>query len=211
MKKNDCRQPEASGRRCGLNAEPLGATKSVIYLNTDRDIESARDFFPTDMDKTTYRSLDPRLIEPVRNIHMELDRPALQPRNVQPLQNIYTDCEASSRIKTGFYPGGYSSIYGGDSLYWIDPEYCQAYNEPDFVLQNAINPFVFQDPMGGLKPQYDRIPLYQNNNNVSAYTFDQDQMSFREDIMERQSRKINQSDYMLYVGHFKPSNSQSYW
>jgi hypothetical protein len=58
--------------------------------------------------------------------------------------------------------------------------------------------------MGSLKPQYDRVSLFKDNKSVSPYKCDQDQMSFREDLMERQSRKMNQSDYYLYRAYFNP-------
>jgi len=183
--------------------EPLEQSKKdhVEYLNTKRDVQAAPDFFYTTPEKTTCRSLDPRLIDTTRNIHMELDRPPYQPKNVQPLKNMYTDCDAQ-KVKTGYYPGGYTSIYGGDIQYYFDPYLAQAHNEPVYVLQTAMVPFVFQDPMGALLPQYDRVPLFQNNTNVCEYSFDQDQMSFREDLIALQSRRIDKNDYDLFNDHF---------
>lgn len=180
-------------------AEPLIANDDYFILNRRRDIEAARDFFKTDGDHGAH-SLDPRLIDPVRNIHMVLDRPPYQPRNVQPLQNIYNDCQ--NNIRPQIYNGGYESIYPGDLEYYIDASQAQAYTDPQFAIQQAVVPFVFQDPMGSLKPQYDRVPLYKNNQNISDYTFDQDQMSFREDMITRLQRTMNQNDYQLFVGHF---------
>lgn len=182
-------------------AEPIIANKKdYLFLNKNRDVENARDFFKTCVDKEGYRSLDPRLIDPVRNIKMVLDRPPYQPRNVQPLQHMYDDCE--NDISPKVYENGYESIYPGDVQYYIDPEQAQAYDNPEFALQQAVVPFVFQDPMGALKPQYDRVPLYKNNQNISDYTFDQDQITFREDLIQRYQRVPNQSDYQLFVGHF---------
>lgn len=180
-------------------AEPIIANNDYIILNKKRDIESARDFFVSDH-KGGARSLDPRLIDPVRNIHMVLDRPPYQPRNVQPLQNMYADCEG--HIKPQVYNQGYESIYPGDIQYYIDTTQTQAYDNPEYTLQQAVVPFVFQDPMGALKPQYDRVPLYKNNQNISDYTFDQDQISFREDMITHLQRTMNQTDYQLFVGHF---------
>lgn len=182
-------------------AEPLIIKDDYIILNKKRDIEAARDFFKTGCDNEGARSLDPRLIDPIRNIHMVLDRPPYQPRNVQPLQNMYGDCE--NHIAPKIYNGGYESIYAGDVQYYIDPTQALVYDNPEYALQQAVVPFVFQDPMGGLKPQYDRVPLFKNNQNISDYTFDQDQISFREDMITRLQRKMNQSDYQIFVGHFR--------
>jgi hypothetical protein len=178
-------------------AEPmiLQNAGQVIYLQKDRDIENARDFYKTG--ETTCSSQDPRLVDTIRNIHMDLDSPPLQPKNVQPLQHIYD----GPPICPGFYRD-YESIYPGDLRYYIDPDLAQAYNDPNYVIRSAVKPFVFQDPMGGMKPQYDRVPLFKNQINVAPYSFDRDQMSFREDLMARQSRIHNQSDYIIYAGHF---------
>jgi len=173
----------------------------VRYLNTERDIQNARDFFYTSADETTCTSNDPRLYDPIRNIRLELDRPPLQTKNTQPLQNIY-DCK--NKIQPQFY-NGYSSIVPGDIQYWLDPDQSQLYNQPVYVIKSAVVPFIFQDPMGALKPQYDKIPLFTNQANIAEYSFDQDQMSFREDLMARQSRVINQSDFQHHASYFPHS------
>ena len=194
-------------------AEPIYTNDNnqndIIYLNTHRDVQSAPDFFYSCPESNkTCTSLDPRLIDPVRNIRMDLDRPPLQPRNVQPLQHIYDDCNAGM-IRPQIYHDGYRSIYPGDYTYWLDKSLAQVYNESNYVIKSAVVPFVFQDPMGSLKPQYDRVPLFKNQNNIATYTFDQDQMSFREDLMERQSRVMNQTDYNIYAGHFRNFDKQN--
>lgn len=182
-------------------AEPLITNKDYIFLNKERDIENARDFYKICGDEGAH-SRDPRLMDPVRNIRMVLDRPPYQPRNVQPLQHMYDDC--GNHIIPKVYKQGYESIYPGDIQYYLDPSQAQAYDNPEYALQQAVVPFVFQDPMGALKPQYDRVPLYKNNQNISDYTFDQDQISFREDMITRLQRTMNQSDYQLFAGHFIP-------
>lgn len=186
------------GRRYA--AEPMITNQNYIILNKKRDVEGARDFFKKCGEEGAH-SLDPRLIDPIRDIHMVLDRPPYQPRNVQPLQNMYGDCQ--HHIAPKIYNNGYESIYAGDYQYYIDPTQAQAYDNPEYALQRAVVPFVYQDPMGALKPQYDRVPMFQNNQNISDYTFDQDQINFREDMIERLQRTMNQSDYQLFVGHFK--------
>ena len=180
-------------------AEPMIVDKDFIILNKERDVQAARDFFQQ-THGTGARSLDPRLVDPVRNIHMTLDRPPYQPKNVQPLENIYQDCHHD--ISPKVYHGGYESIYPGDVQYYIDPDQAMIYDNPEYALQEAVVPFVFQDPMGSLKPQYDRVPLFKNNQNISDYTFDQDQISFREDMIARLQRTMNQTDYQAFVGHF---------
>lgn len=189
-----------------FSKEPALIHEKVEFLNKKRDIENARDFFQTD--QGTAKSLDPRLIDPIRNIHMELDRPPLQPRNVQPLRYIYEDCDNNIRPKV--YQGGYSSLYPGDYLYYVDSGQSLVYGKPTYVVDSALIPYLYQDPMGALHPMYDRVPLYENKNNLSDYSHDRDQMSFREDIMSRQSRLIDRSDYQMYVGHFRQNKTGQY-
>jgi hypothetical protein len=114
---------------------------------------------------------------------------------------MYEDC-GKERIRPQVYTGGYENIYPGDVQYYLDPAQAQAYGDPEYAQQEVVVPFVFQDPMGGLKPQYDRVPMYKDNRNIADYTFDQDQIGFREDMIERLQRKMNQNDYQLFVGHF---------
>lgn len=173
-----------------------------IILNKERDIQSASDFY-MECGHEGAHSKDPRLIDPIRNIRTVLDRPAYQPRNVQPLRDIYG--QSNQNITPRIY-SNYEDIYAGDVQYYIDPSQAQAYDNPEYAIQTAVVPFVFQDPMGALKPQYDRVSLYKNNQNISDYTFDQDQIGFREDMIERLQRTMNQTDYQLYVGHFLPNH-----
>lgn len=181
-------------------AEPLITNDECIILNKERDVVAARDFY-RECGKEGARSLDPRLIDPIRSIRQVLDRPPYQPRNVQPLAHMYEDCD-KERVAARVHPGGYTEIFPGDVQYYIDPTQAQAYDNPEYAQQKAVVPFVFQDPMGALKPQYDRVALFKDNRNLSDYTSDQDQMGFREDMIERLQRKMNQNDYQLFVGHF---------
>lgn len=181
-------------------AEPLLINTEYKFLNKERSVQSAPDFFKTS--EHTYSSLDPRLYDPVRNFRMDLDRPPYQSNNVQPLHSIY--CPETDRVSTGLYTDGYESIYGGDVRYYLDPTQCLVYDRPNYVLRSAVVPTVFEDPMGGAKPHYERLPLFQKNVGVAPYTSDQDQMFFREDMMSRQSALMNQRDFNYYIGHFLP-------
>ena len=54
--------------------------------------------------------------------------------------------------------------------------------------------------MGALKPQYDRVPIAYNNYNISDYSFDRDQMGFREDLMSKQMRVMDQQEWKYRWG-----------
>jgi len=140
-----------------------------------------------------YQTMDPRTYDSPRAQRLIFDRPALYSRNTQPQKNLY----GPSPIRTGYYPS-YESIKGGQYVYYTDKSIDVPYSSPDYINQAYMQPTVFVDPMGSSQTIYERIPVFKNNRNTSDYTFDQDQMEFREDLMAKQSEKMNRNDYGSY-------------
>lgn len=170
------------------------------------DLVSARDFYPitscTDPRVRGFTSHDPRLADVLRGgDHLILDRPALQPRGVQPLQDVYLP-ENTSGIGPQTYFGGYKDVRGGNYSYYVDSDLEVPYNTPVYAIPVDTRPFVLVDPMGGRKPYYDRMDIGMHNNQLSSYTFDQDQMKFREDLTSKQSQKMYSRDYSYYHHYF---------
>jgi len=147
-----------------------------------------------------YQSMDPRTVDSPRAIRTTFDRPPLQSRNTQPLDNLYRD----PGLHTGFYRS-YQDIHGGNIFYYTDAEQADPYSTDPYVLTSYTLPEIEIDPMGGLSPIYQKVPMLKNNRYASPYTFDQDQMQFREDLMSLQSRQINKSDYLMYNMFHQPS------
>ena len=140
-----------------------------------------------------YQSMDPRTFDSPRAIRTTYDRPPLFSKNTQPLQNLYT----SPGAHTGFYPS-YQAIKNGDLFYYTDRDVAEPYGLDPYTLTSYTIPQIEIDPMGAYRPLYQKVPVFQNNRNVAQYTFDQDQMQFREDLMALQSRKINESDFAMF-------------
>lgn len=140
-----------------------------------------------------YQSMDPRTFDSPRAQRLLLDRPPLYSRNTQPQKNLY----APSQVQTGYYPS-YESIKGGQYIYYTDKSIDVPYTNPTYVNQVYMQPTVFVDPMGASQTIYERIPIFKNNRNTSDYTFDQDQMEFREDLMSKQSQLMNKNAYGTY-------------
>lgn len=140
-----------------------------------------------------YQTMDPRTYDSPRAQRLIFDRPALYSRNTQPQKNLY----GPSPIRTGYYPS-YQSIKGGQYVYYTDKSIDVPYSSPDYINQAYMQPTVFVDPMGSSQTIYERIPVFKNNRNTSDYTFDQDQMEFREDLMAKQSETMNKNDYGTY-------------
>lgn len=152
-------------------------------------LKFARDFFPTG--NGTFTSLDPRLIDVMRGGHrMDLNVPAFD-------GTIFSyDRTLPTSVRPQTYPD-YESIHGGQVYYYQDDYLMQPYASPNFQLRAYVNPKIFQDPMGSLKPEYTRHPLNETGY-ISDYRFDQDELFHREDMMALQMRRQNQSNWSLY-------------
>jgi hypothetical protein len=164
-------------------------TKYTYY--NQNQLQFAKDFFPTG--NGTYTSLDPRLIDPMRGFRMDLNVPVYDTteRSFQRYdQNL-------KNIQTQTYPS-YSDIHGGQISYYNDTTFDQVYFSPIFQLRSEVKPEIFIDPMGSMKPQYIRRPI-TNSKYISDYSSDQDEISFREDIMSLQMRIQDQEDYSKYM------------
>lgn len=177
-------------------------------MNTDLDLKDAPDFVPTapGAEIPGYESLDPRLIDTRRNIRLVLDRPAQQPAFVQPLCVPPPEASATQPY-AGFYPD-YQSLTGGNRQYYIDPLLSDAYFEPVYQIPAEVKGAVYQDPMGSLKPYYDRQPILDRNTQLSEYSFDQDQMSFREDIMSKQASGMNRRSFEVFHKYFHTATNR---
>lgn len=146
------------------------------------------DFYPTP--NGLFTSQDPRTIDVTRNMRILYDRPPLQTKNTQPLDHLYTGYGA----RTGFYPD-YTNINAGQIMYYTDAATADPYGTPPYAIPSQVTPTIFQDPMGGLHPYYQKVPLMENNNYLYEYSSDQDIVGFREDIMSKQQEKRYSRDW----------------
>lgn len=151
-------------------------------------LKFATDFYPNN--DGTFTSNDPRLVDVMRGYRMDLNAPAFDGTPLSIERDAFTKIEPQTY-------GSYKDIIGGQVYYYEDDYLKQPYFSPNFQLRSYVKPSVYQDPMGSLKPQYVRTPLAETGY-ISDYTFDQDQISFREDIMSLQMRVQNQSNWSLY-------------
>lgn len=165
---------------------------SYLTLNQNQ-LKFAPDFFPTD--KGTYTSLDPRLIDPIRGYRMSLNAPAFDGTIMS------GDRYNATNVGIQTYRN-YENIRGGQVFYYVDGYLTQPYSSPNFQLRSKVEPVVFRDPMGALKPEYVRKPI-SNAGYISGYRNDQDEISYREDIMALQMRKRNQQDWQKYQNSFQ--------
>jgi hypothetical protein len=182
--------------------------KTILALSTndypirvlnckDFNLIEAKDFKKTtDQGIKGYLSMDPRTYDSIRQQYILLDTPPLKVKNTQPLQDIYDN---SNNVNTGFHDS-YKNIRGGNIIYYTDIDNNLPYTSPVYTIQSYMRPSVLQDPMGQTSTVYQRIPIPNEVKKSSAYSFDQDQMEFREDLISLQSQRMNKNDYEPY--HF---------
>jgi hypothetical protein len=160
---------------------------SKYYLNGNAGMVYAGDFYPS---KGLYQSKDPRTIDVPRNFRMSFDRPPYQTPNTQPQQHLYS----APGNSTGFYDD-YKNIRAGQVIYYTDVERADPYSTPPYIIPSETIPTLLKDPMGALRPYYEKVPLFQEDTTLSEYSFDRDQMTFREDLMSKQQQKINSQQW----------------
>jgi hypothetical protein len=143
---------------------------------------------------TVYASTDPRLIDVPRSQVMPLDAPPYN-NNVK-IDEIYTDSRLNG-YGTGYRT--YSDINAGHISYYIDKSQEDAFFEPNFVSSAQTIGTLYRDPMGAMKPQYDRYPLKyddllntDNTNYEGGLSWIRDSQSHRQDILAKQMRSENQ-------------------
>lgn len=175
------------------------------YLNSDVLTDKySPDFVPVNCpnNKTcnnpVYASSDPRLISAAHNGQvLTLDRPPIN--SAMKLSEIPVN---KSLDNYGKSYRTYSDINAGQIMYYIDDTFKDPFIKPLYATSAKTYGTMYKDPMGSMKPQYDREPITCNDpldTHNSIYegelSWIQDSTSFREDIMSKQMRKSNQQRY----------------
>lgn len=115
-----------------------------------------------------------------------------RPETIPPLNKIYT-YKTADHYKAKFY-NKLTDIVGGNISYNINERNIEEiYSSPIFTNKSQIIAKRYIDPMDSFKPEYERIQ--KENNNVGQLTWIQDSCEWREDLIARQMRKLNQSEY----------------
>lgn len=147
--------------------------------------------------RDVYASNDPRLISIFHNGQLlTLDVPP-QTDGVK-LADVYDD----KLTNYGQKYKGYEDVNAGQISYYVDKSISEPFFQPIFARNARMFATLYQDPMGSMKPQYDRQPLNRFNpidtkNRVyyGGLSWIEDSCESREDIISRQMRKTNQQKY----------------
>ncbi len=151
----------------------------------------------TGCNKIQYASGDPRLIDIPRSLAITLDRP--------PTDSAVKLSEVYSREDLRNYGQGYNDytdINAGQIMYYIDKSIQDPFITPIIGDQANVNGYMYQDPMGGLKPHYYRQPFTstdhlntKNNHYSGCLSWIQDSNNQRDDLQASRIWKQNQQKW----------------
>lgn len=192
--KHSIEPPNSSGFKI-LNPQAYGSKQPTDFGILNCDDKQCDTGGCNICPQTVYVSPDPRLISAGHSMQrLKLDRPPMD--SSKTLASLSYD---KSLDKYGQNYGSYSDINAGQITYYIDNSIKEPLFQPNFTISSDVYGTLYQDPMGAMKPQYDRYPLTSENplfRNKSVYhgclSSVADTSEFREDLMSRQMRKINQ-------------------
>jgi hypothetical protein len=115
-----------------------------------------------------------------------------RPDTIPRLNEIYT-YPGANLFAAKTYPTLQSAV-GGNIYYNVgERNIKEFFSAPVFMNKAEIIAKPYTDPMGSFRPQYERIQ--KENNNLGQLTWIQDSNEWREDLMARQQRKRNESEY----------------
>ena len=148
--------------------------------------------------RVVYGSNDPRLISAAHNGQiLALDKPPIDGQIK--LEDIYTDPKLKNY---GAKYNSYSDVNAGDITYYIDKSIEDAFYKPIYENNAFDTGYLWKDPMGAYKPQYERVPVIwdnvldtKRNRYRGGLSWIEDSNESREDLMARQQLKNNQQKY----------------
>lgn len=174
----------------------------VITDKLSTDFKAVKCPNPQACPEIQYASSDPRLVSPAHSGQvLTLDRPPIQATSGTPYLH---DISMDKRLDNfGQNYTGYHDVNAGDIIYYINRSREDPFYEPLFTTPARAIGTLFQDPMGAMKPQYDRVlltcknPLNTQNDTYSGgLSWMQDSSFHREDLLARQMRRANEQRYM---------------
>jgi hypothetical protein len=147
----------------------------------------------------TYINSDARLVNSAGPSRLQLDKPPLD--STTKLSTLTHD---KSLDCYGQNYKSYADVNAGQISYYISKEREDAFYEPLFSKNATSVGTMYKDPMGSMKPQYDRYPNEEydpirNTCDVKGeycLSWLKDSQYHREDILSKQMRKINQQRYL---------------
>ena len=196
---NNCQIPDLlnfyNTQNFNQTIEPTNNSGYIILNPTALSEKFSNNFqeldFPNSQGAKKYVSCDPRLISPIHNQILKLDRPPVESK--MQLSDIPTD---KSLNNYGQNYSSYNDINAGNIVYYKNKELENSYHTPNFTNSSHITGYVYKDPMDSLKPIYHRKPVKMSDHlNTKKDKYDgglswiQDSNEHREDLISHQMSK----------------------
>jgi hypothetical protein len=148
--------------------------------------------------KKQYASMDPRLISSLHSGQVQTLNLPPTTSNIK-LETLLHD---TSLDKYGQGYKDYTDVNAGQIMYYVSKDQEGPYFPPNFVTSATTTGVLYKDPMGAMKPRYNRKPLTDDNpigpkrnNYEGGLSWIHDSLSHRQDLLSLQMRKINQERY----------------
>jgi hypothetical protein len=132
---------------------------------------------------------DGRVIDPIRNIPLILDRLA-ESGSVH-----VNDVAKFDNTNYGSKYKSYSDIKNGQITYYTDSSTDQPFYAPVYTISSTVDKVIRKDPMDSVKAEYIRTPITTTMNSVSRDQFTKDALSHREDLMSLQQNLYNRTKW----------------
>lgn len=140
---------------------------------------------------------NPLLIDAARGMKVPLDRPNLI--SSPELNPCESDIYHEKYNNYGQNYKNYNDMNTGNIQYYTYQTDSPTYNSPNFVTPAEVTHVLFQDPNGVIRPEYNRNSHKQYSfdwcKGDSCDSFTHDTLEFRQELMEKQMRKQNESKY----------------
>ena len=147
---------------------------------------------------TQYASMDPRLVSGSHTGQV-------QTLNLPPITGeVKLESLLHNTLLDNYGQGykDYSDINAGQYMYYVNKSLEDPYFPPNFVTSATATGVLYKDPMGAMKPRYNRKPLIDNNpigpernNYEGCLSWMEDSLSHRQDLLSLQMRRRNQERY----------------
>jgi hypothetical protein len=196
---DDCNSRKSCDRLNSPNILRLNESVYSDKTNNTYNAINSENCINSPCEGTTYFNSDPRLYNAAAGTWMQLDSPPVQVTNK--IDSLNTD---SSLDFYGQRYRSYADVNSGQILYYIDKEIENAFYKPIFSKKVTDIGFLYKDPMGNLKPEYNHVPneKYDRINGdpcdvAGEYglSWMKDTQYHREDLLAKQMWKQNQEKY----------------
>lgn len=199
----NCKNPQQIRTTYDYSIEPSCGPDKITDLNSyglKRDFADYTYLKNTPVQGVPYgwNGNNPKLMDAARGVRMLLDVPNYL--GSLPVGDVCIDKIYTPEIdKYGGVYRNYTEMNNGNTRYYIDTATKDAYFKPVFVTPAVVGHEMVVDPMGVERTAYNRQSLVPYSwdacKPTDCLSSTHDQLEFRQELMEKQQRKMNEQRY----------------